>query len=197
MQYIDYLRSVYAKNQNPEKTIDTAVLCYTNATRSKLNTMIRNMVFGNISSIPLANDVVICLRNAVNGRKIPLYNGFRGYLLNGVNNFDDDFWEGKIKFPYEGFETNVNNMLKHQFGYSKTFSSFQRTENFGMDVKHWSEAGLLFDYGYSLTVHKCQGSQMSNVVLFNERPAPVSDDNYKRWLYTAATRSSDKLIIIL
>ncbi len=196
-EYIDYLKSIYAKSQNPEKTIDTAVLCYTNATRSKLNIMIRNMVFGNISSTPLTNDIVICLRNAVNNRKVPLYNGFRGYLLNGVQDFEGDFWEGKIRFPYEGFDTDVNNMLKYQFGYSKTFSSFQELENFGMDVKHWSEAGLLFDYGYSMTVHKAQGSQMSNVVLFNERPAPVSEDNYRRWLYTAITRSSDKLTIVL
>ena len=196
-EYIDYLKSIYSKNQDPEKTIDTAVLCYTNATRSKLNIMIRNMVFGNISSIPLANDVVICLRNAVNNRKVPLYNGFRGYLLGGVTDFDGDFWEGKIRFPYEGFDTDVNNMLKYQFGYAKTFNSFQELEHFGMDVKHWSEVGLLFDYGYSLTTHKFQGSQASNIILFNERPAPVSEDNYRRWLYTSATRSSDKLTIIL
>jgi len=195
-EYIDYLKSIYIKSQDPEKTIDTAVLCYTNATRSKLNIMIRNMVFGNISPIPLANDIVICLRNSVNNRKVPLYNGFRGYLLNGVQE-DGDFYEGKIRFPYEGFDTNVNNLLKYQFGYNKTFSSFQELENFGMDVKHWSEVGLLFDYGYSITTHKFQGSQADNIILFNERPAPVSDDNYRRWLYTSATRSSDKLTIIL
>lgn len=196
-EYIDYLKGIYAKSQDPKETINTAVLCYTNATRTKLNTMIRNMVFGSISPTPLSNDIVICLRNAVNGRKVPLYNGFRGYLLDGVKDFDSDFWESKIRFPYEGFETTVNNMLKYQFGFAKTFSAFQELENFGMEIKHWSEAGLLFDYGYSMTVHKAQGSQMSKVVLFNERPQPVSDDNYRRWLYTAITRSSDKLAIII
>lgn len=154
-EYIDYLRGIYAGSQNPNKTINTAILCYKNATRTKLNTMVRNMVFGNISPTPLANDIVICLRNAVNGRKVPLYNGFRGYLIDAVSEFDCDFWEGKIRFPYEGFETEVNNMLRHQFGFNKTFSSFQELENFGMEIKHWSEAGLLFDYGYSMTVHKC------------------------------------------
>ncbi len=91
----------------------------------------------------------------------------------------------------------MDNMLKYQFGFQKTFSSFQELENFGMEVKHWNEVGLLFDYGYAMTVHKAQGSQMNNVVLFNERPAPVSEDNYRRWLYTAVSRASTNLVVIL
>jgi exodeoxyribonuclease V len=196
-EYIDFLRGIFKDAQDPRKVLETAVLCYKNATRTKLNTMIRNMIFGKISPLPLANDAVICLRNSVNGRKIPLYNGFRGYLVSGIQEFDEHFWEGIIDFPYEGFRTEAFNLLRYQFGYPKTFSSFSELEAFGMEIKHWSEAGLLFDYGYALTVHKAQGSQMNNVVLYNERPAPVSEDNYRRWLYTGLTRSSDQLTIIL
>jgi exodeoxyribonuclease-5 len=196
-EYIDYLKSIYVNKQTPEEIIDTAVLCYKNATRTKLNTMVRNTIFGNICPTPLTNDIVICLKNSTTSRKIPLYNGFRGYLINGVTSFDEDFWEGKIRFPYEDFDTNVNNMLKHQFGFSKTFSSFQELENFGMEIRHWSDAGLLFDYGYSMTVHKMQGSQADNIILFNEKPAPVDDDTYRRWLYTAVSRSTNNLAIIL
>ncbi len=196
-EYIDYLKGIYKGVEDPEEVLDTAVLCYKNATRTKLNIMIRNMVFGNINPTPQTNDVVICLRNAVKDRKVPLYNGFRGYLVSGVSEFDENFWEGQIRFPYEGIETYVDNMLKYQFGFQKTFSSFQELENFGMEVKHWNEVGLLFDYGYAMTVHKAQGSQMNNVVLFNERPAPVSEDNYRRWLYTAVSRASTNLVVIL
>jgi hypothetical protein len=195
-EYIDLLKEIYKGVQNPELIIDTAVLCYKNTTRTRLNIMIRNLLFGKISSTPLTNDIVMCLRNSINNRKEPLYNGFRGYLISGVTNFDDDFYEGKIRFPYEGFDTNVNNMLKYQFGFNKTFSSFSELEQFGMEIKHWSEVGLLFDYGYAMTVHKMQGSQANNIVLFNERPAPVDDDTYRRWLYTAISRSSNKLTII-
>jgi len=196
-EYVDLLKGLYQGVQDPEVILDTAVLCYRNSTRSRLNIMLRNMVFGSISPVPLSDDIVICLRNATNYRKQPLYNGFRGYLIGGVDEWSEHFWEARIRFPYEGFETNVHNLLRYQFGYNKTFSSFAELENFGMEIRHWNEAGLLFDYGYAMTVHKAQGSQMSNVILFNERPAPVSEDNYRRWLYTAVTRSSDKLTIIL
>jgi|SRR5690606_24892562 len=194
-QYISLLQSVYKKGDDPEKSLDTAVLCYKNATRTRLNIMIRNMLFGSIGSVPLRNDLVICLKNDTKNRKVPLYNGYRGYLTSAVDECDD-FYEGGIKFPFEGFETNLDNILKYQFGYSKTFSSFSELEAFGMKVKHWSDVGLLFDFGYAMTVHKAQGSQMDNVIVFNERPAPVSDEDYKRWIYTAVTRSSNKLTII-
>jgi len=196
-EYIDLLRGVYQSKHTPEKLLDTAVLCYKNATRTKLNVMIRNMIHGHISNTPVSDDITICLRNAQNRKKDPLYNGYRGYFVGAVTEYDDNFWEGKIRFPYEGIETHLNNILKYQFGYSKTFSSFSELEAYGMEVKHWNEVGLLFDYGYAMTVHKAQGSQMDNVILFNERPAPVSEDSYRRWLYTAVTRSSDKLTIIL
>lgn len=195
--YVDLLRGIYQNVREPEQILDTAVLCYRNATRSRLNIMLRNMVFGSISPVPLSDDIVICLRNATNFRKEPLYNGFRGYFVGTVDETDEHFWGGKIRFPYEGIETKAWNLLKYQFGYPKTFSSFSELEDFGMEIKHWSQAGLLFDYGYAMTVHKAQGSQMSNVILFNERPRPVSEDGYRRWLYTAITRSSDKLTIIL
>lgn len=196
-EYIDFLKSIYNNSHNPDKLLETAVLCYKNATRSRLNSMIRNMVFGNFNPIPLSNDIVICLRNSSNRKKDPLYNGYRGYFISGVEDYDENFWGGKIRFPHEGIETKAHNLLKHQFGYSKTFSSFSELEKFGMEVTHWSEVGLLFDYGYAITCHKFQGSQSNNIILFNERPAPVNDDTYKRWAYTAVTRSSDKLTIIL
>ena len=196
-EYVDLLRSIYQGVRKPEALLETAVLCYRNATRSQLNIMLRNMVFGCISPTPLIDDLVICLRNSANNQKQPLYNGFRGYFTSAVEDYDTDFWEGKIRFPYEGIEAKLHNLLKYQFGYAKTFNSFPELEAFGMEVKHWSEVGLLFDYGYALTVHKFQGSQADNIILFNERPSPVSEDNYRRWLYTAVSRSSNKLIVIL
>ena len=46
-----------------------------------------------------------------------------------------------------------------------------------------------FDYGYALTVHKAQGSQWDNVVLFDESGA--FRDHRARWLYTAVTRAAE------
>ena len=51
-----------------------------------------------------------------------------------------------------------------------------------------------FDYGYALTVHKAQGSQWSDVYLFDESWA--FREHSQRWLYTAITRAAEKIIIV-
>ncbi len=56
-------------------------------------------------------------------------------------------------------------------------------------------AGDLFDFGYALTVHKAQGSQAKRVILFEERFKQMTDEDWKRWLYTAVTRAEEELYI--
>ena len=52
-----------------------------------------------------------------------------------------------------------------------------------------------FDYGYVLTVHKAQGSQWDDVVLFDESFA--FQDSRARWLYTGITRAAKRLSIVV
>ena len=52
-----------------------------------------------------------------------------------------------------------------------------------------------FNFAYGLTVHKAQGSQWSNVTIFNE--AGVFGEHARRWLYTAITRAADRLTLVL
>jgi exodeoxyribonuclease-5 len=52
-----------------------------------------------------------------------------------------------------------------------------------------------FDYGYALTVHKAQGSQWNDVMLFDESGAFREHRN--RWLYTGITRAAERLTIVL
>ena len=51
-----------------------------------------------------------------------------------------------------------------------------------------------FDYGYALTVHKAQGSQWDEVVLFDESFA--FKEMRQRWLYTAVTRAAERLTVV-
>jgi superfamily I DNA/RNA helicase len=53
-----------------------------------------------------------------------------------------------------------------------------------------------FDFGYCLTVHKAQGSEWGNVLLFEETSGYWDDDYKRKWLYTAVTRSNDRLLIV-
>ncbi len=52
-----------------------------------------------------------------------------------------------------------------------------------------------FDFGYALTVHKAQGSQWDNVVLFDESWA--FRENRERWLYTGVTRAAKNLTVVI
>jgi exodeoxyribonuclease-5 len=196
-EYIPLIESIYLKEKDPIKLLDTAILCYKNTTRCNLNTTIRKMIFGSYLKQPVANDLVVCLRNSKGHVKDPIYNGFRGYIHSSITELDDDFIEARVNFPDEGINKTISNICKHQFGFQKTFSSFDELKKFGMDVSHWNETGMLFDYGYASTCHKFQGNQLDNIIVYNERPAPVDDDTYKRWLYTAVSRSSNKLTIVV
>ncbi|HYF52779.1 MAG TPA: AAA family ATPase [Salinarimonas sp.] len=51
-----------------------------------------------------------------------------------------------------------------------------------------------FTYGYALTVHKAQGSQWDDVVLFDESFA--FREHRDRWLYTGLTRAAERVTIV-
>jgi exodeoxyribonuclease-5 len=51
-----------------------------------------------------------------------------------------------------------------------------------------------FTYGYALTVHKAQGSQWDDVVLFDESFA--FREHRARWLYTGLTRAAERITIV-
>ena len=52
-----------------------------------------------------------------------------------------------------------------------------------------------FDFGYVLTVHKAQGSQWDDVVLFDESFA--FQESRARWLYTGITRAAKRLSVVV
>ena len=50
-------------------------------------------------------------------------------------------------------------------------------------------------YGYAVTCHAAQGSEWDKVLVIEEQ-FPFSKEEHQRWLYTAATRASEKLVLI-
>jgi exodeoxyribonuclease-5 len=51
-----------------------------------------------------------------------------------------------------------------------------------------------FDFGYALTVHKAQGSQWNDMVLFDDSRA--FREHRSRWLYTGITRAAERITIV-
>ena len=162
-------------------TNDTLILCGYNTTRKRLNSSIRQSL-GFESPRPMPGDRVICLRN--NHRK-NIFNGMLG-TINTIEPTDEAYYNAEIEM--DGEDTAYHGLIsKDQFG-SDTALNFT-------DKRAQIMAGDLFDFGYALTVHKAQGSQARKVILFEERFKQMSDDQWKRWLYTAVTRAEEELYI--
>lgn len=160
---------------------DTLILCGYNNTRRKLNNFIRQAK-GFETKDPSSGDRVICLRN---NHKKNIYNGMIGTIVH-IEKKDKEWYLTEIAMDGEG--ENYQGLISvAQFG-SDTPMNF--TEKRARIIQ-----GDLFDFGYALTVHKAQGSQAKKVILFEERFKQMSDDNWRRWLYTAVTRAEEELYI--
>lgn len=157
----------------------TMVLVGYNRTRVELNKGIRQLLEFE-SPEPQYGDRVICLKN---NPSMAIFNGMTGTILSISKNHAGKFYDAEIALDGEE-EIFVGPISLDQFGKSETLTQYL------------SENMNLFDFGYALTVHKAQGSQSKRVILFEERFPQMTDDNWRRWLYTAVTRAEEELYII-
>jgi len=161
---------------------DTLLLCGYNTTRTDLNKYIRAQR-GFEDDVPKPRDRVICLRN---NHTAQIYNGMVGTVESVDTRSDGNYFmqvnlDGE-DYPFRG------DVLAAQF-YAPTSMNFTKDRSI---TKQFD----LFDFGYALTVHKAQGSQAKRVILFEERFAKMTDDEWRRWLYTGVTRAEEELIIV-
>lgn len=157
------------------------VLVGTNRTRRRYNQRLRELK-GFTADYPQSGDKLVCLRNdpakgLLNGSLWQVMSSSRETVKPGINLMirpeDDDMDRGAakiklLKAAFEDVETEI------------PWSTRKRYDE--------------FDFGYALTVHKAQGSQWNNVVLFDESYA--FRDSRERWLYTAITRAAETLTIV-
>ncbi|WP_284758937.1 ATP-dependent RecD-like DNA helicase [Agrobacterium sp. fls2-241-TYG-188a] len=157
------------------------VLVGTNRTRRRYNQRLRELK-GFSADYPQSGDKLVCLRNdpakgLLNGSLWQVMSSSRETVKPGINLMirpeDDDMDRGAAKIK----------LLKAAFEETETEIPWTTR-------KRYDE----FDYGYALTVHKAQGSQWNNVVLFDESFA--FRDSRERWLYTAITRAAETLTIV-
>jgi exodeoxyribonuclease-5 len=166
---------------DPERVIKAdQVLVGRNVTRRKYNMRMREHR-GFSDPLPMAGDKLVCLRN---NRRKGLFNG--------------GLWQVK-----QG-PTARRSILKLQLKPDEELSTrgvkvSVRPECFtgGIEAFEWPQRKPYdeFDYGYVLTVHKAQGSQWDDVVLFDESFA--FPDSRERWLYTGVTRAAKRLTVVL
>ncbi len=161
---------------------DWLVLCGFNKSRIRLNQFIR--VAGELNPHePVSGDRVICLRN--NHAK-EVCNGMLGTIVD-IKEKNRKWYKAEIEMDGEERKYKVA-ILMEQFGQERTVSFTKE--------RHKTLDGDLFDWGYALTVHKAQGSQAKKVLLFEERFGMMSDEEWRRWLYTGVTRAEEELVVV-
>ena len=157
------------------------VLVGINRTRRRYNRRLRELKEFTLAT-PQSGDKLVCLRNdpskgLLNGSLWRVMTASKETTKPGINLLvspeeeDTDRGVAKIKLLKAVFEDDEAEI---------PWSTKKRYDD--------------FDYGYALTVHKAQGSQWNNVVLFDESYA--FRDMRQRWLYTAITRAAERLTIV-
>lgn len=175
--------SVISRDDLTDEMLITAdqVLCGTNRNRVRLNKRIRELkgLYGKLDQHhPTEGDRLVCLRN---NREKGLLNGGlwdvrsvdckRSLLRMDLDSADQPGISKSVVVPEEfffGTEENLN----------------------WRDRKNYDE----FTFGATLTVHKAQGSQWDNVVLFDDSAA--FGDKHVQWMYTGITRAAESIHIV-
>jgi exodeoxyribonuclease-5 len=162
------------------------ILVGRNNTRRAYNTRLRERL-GREEGLPVAGDKLVCLRN---NRRKGLFNGGLWTVKERA--------AGKSKSIITMRIVPDADVSGAALGVKGVKVSVRR-ECFlgGIENFEWPERKKYdeFDYGYVLTVHKAQGSQWDDVVLFDESFA--FPDSRARWLYTGITRAAKKLTIVV
>ena len=180
------------------------VLCATNQTRAQLNKQMRELA--GRGEMPENGDKVICIQNhwhELSENENPLVNGTIGFL--------DNIYDTWVQYPsfYDNLKVDVlgcnlitetndkfsldidkQMLITEQPTYPNNLKyKISKNKNFADTIPYE------FLYGYAITCHKAQGSEWGKFLVLEEK-FPFNRDEHIRWLYTAATRASEKLVII-
>ena len=156
------------------------VLVGLNKTRRLYNARMRQLM-GHVANVPAVGEKLVCLRNdkskgLLNGGAWivqELKTSKKGLITMRVTP-EDDTGGKPVKVSvmpnfFDGTEDEVPWELR----------------------RHTDE----FTFGYALTVHKAQGSQWDNIVMFDE--AFAFREHRARWLYTGLTRAAETITVVM
>ena len=153
------------------------ILVGRNKTRHASNRRMRAL-YGRTDALPVSDDKLVCLRN---NNDLGLLNGAI-WFVNEVGLIEDERIFMALRPEDEGASLEVEAHTQYFFGEGEALPWWER--------KNAEE----FDYGYALTVHKSQGSQWDDVLLFDESHCFRADK--WRWLYTGLTRAADRVVVV-
>lgn len=185
------------------------ILCATNVTRHSINGQMRELL-GYSGEGLQEGEKIICKRNYWDD-----LNDEGDALVNGTIGTAHNIFESFVRIPYYikndrydipiiccDFKPEVGT----NFSFVNVDKDFLLKETPCVDWRVAYQIGRLrarlgdilprqITYGYGLTCHAAQGSEWDKVLVLEES-FPFNRDEHKRWLYTAATRASEKLVLM-
>lgn len=184
------------------------VLVATNATRTKINDEMRQIL--GRGDKPEDGDKVICCRNYWD---IEAQGGFS--LINGtigtINNSFTTFHQIPAYMFADRKPKKIDVLMAEFIGDCNESYGVLGMDNKlileGVKALDWKSEYRLgksryqniipleFTYAYAITTHKSQGSEWDKVLVIEEK-FPFDKEEHARWLYTACTRASGKLVLV-
>lgn len=171
-----------------------------NDTRIKTNKLMRKYLHNLDEPVPIEGERVICLRNDwdhLNDVGDAMVNGTIGYLQNIRCDYNNMWLQPRMiadiipdtcgpQDQYTWYNVNID-------------YKFLTTGEPTINKENWKRFPKLltpkqFDFGYCITAWKSQGSEYNKVLVFEEN-FPFGEEHIK-YLYTAATRAKEKLVIV-
>jgi exodeoxyribonuclease-5 len=157
------------------------VLVGRNATRENLNQKIRK-ILGYESEFPVVGEKLICLKN---DSKLGIFNG-------GMFNVKQNI--------QKKYKTNFLHMILQDMEFEYLRPSVKVHKSFFVDEVETPDWKALkdsqsFSLAHAITVHKSQGSQWDSTLVYGNEAYCFRDDKW-RWLYTAATRSINQVVLL-
>ena len=185
------------------------ILTATNAKRQAINNQMRTLQ--GRTGEPVDGDKIICLRNywedsSLNGDA--LINGTIGILQNSFQTWREiprfvqsdirkfDVLVGDLVVPETNDVYQMTEMDRQMIITGEKCCDWRLSYKLGkLRPKYGEIIPKEFTYAYAITVHKSQGSEWPKVVVLEEK-FPFDKVEHARWLYTACTRSSEKLVLV-
>jgi exodeoxyribonuclease-5 len=165
-----------------EMNVFPQTLCGTNRTRRAMNVEARRLIEFD-DKLPMVGDRLVCLKN---NRSTGVYNGSQWRVLD-VQSDETDVMDLELR-DADGEDTEVRYLTAWTHRFCGRGAELDGMHHY--DRREHDD----FDFAYAMTVHKAQGSQWPEVVVYDQSRYFRRDA--RRWLYTAVTRAADRLVIL-
>lgn len=181
------------------------IICGTNKKRVELNNITRELL--GYQGEPQDGEKVVCLHNyweRLSLAEAPLVNGSFGYLqaprIETVQ-LPPKYGSQAYDIVHAAFVSDADEYYPHLCMDKNMILTGERCINprlacaINKDKKFRGRYPLEFTFGYAVTCWKAQGSEWDKVLVIEEGH-PFDKEEHQKFLYTAATRAAQKLVII-